>query len=137
MASAGVQRLTMQVESLRSFRERIPKVVHFIKSDTNGGDLFLVHYMSIRSAWEKIRPTRIKFHTRVRPSGFYWEKLLAAVPLEVVIGAPSEMSWNGNELKHVAHQSDSWRLEILIREGGIYLDWCVCTPRRVCVPALD
>jgi hypothetical protein len=145
---ATVERLSDTVEVLRSFRERIPRVVHFIKTDWTRENFQLAHYLSIRSAFEVIKPTKIKFHCRVEPVGEHWKRLLSHVPVEIVLGGPTEMTWNGKKLEHVAHQSDSWRLEILIKEvlalhlsdypnifyrirtiekfqGGIYLDWDV------------
>ena len=45
---------------------------------------------------------------------------LTLVPLEF---APQQLG--GKKIKMAAHQSDVLRVEILLREGGIYLDWDV------------
>jgi hypothetical protein len=79
----------------------------------------LVHYVCVKSAIERIKPTEAYIYYEYEPTGVWWQetrKLLNPVK----ITAPREIF--GNPLMHVAHRADLVRLEVLIRHGGIYLD---------------
>jgi hypothetical protein len=115
---------------LRSWYERIPRLVHFIKTDTDTA-FSLLHYLSVRSAALGIQPTVVKFHCIVEPIGEYWTRLKQHVPELRVVRIPQlPLQLNGHPVHLAAHQSDIIRLQILIAEGGIYLDWDVLVLRN-------
>jgi hypothetical protein len=100
----------------------IPKVLHYIfgmASRTGGKPWSLVHYVCLRSAIERIRPTDVFFYCEDEPTGPWWELTCGLVSVER-IKAPREIF--GNPLLHDAHRADVVRLENLLRKGGIYLD---------------
>ena len=100
-------------------RQDIPNVIHFIFLQQRPAPFAFVHYLAIKSAYDCNRPEAIKFHYNHEPTGEWWEKAkpyLTLVPVE----PPTEIF--GNKLHHYAHQADVIRLEVLLREGGIYLD---------------
>jgi len=100
----------------------IPNKVHFIfglREDFGGKPFSFVHHLAVKSAWDCNQPTQILFHYKHEPQGKWWEKskpYLTLVPLE----PPTHIF--DRPLRHFAHQADVLRLEILMREGGIYLD---------------
>ena len=61
-----------QLEVFRDFTTSIPSVVHFIKTDPMTDNFKIVHYLSIRSAAERIRPDRLLFHCVVEPRGIIY-----------------------------------------------------------------
>lgn len=100
----------------------IPNVIHFIfglKEDFGEKPFSFIHYLAIKSAYDRNKPDAIKFYYKYEPSGEWWEKSKGYLTL-VNIEPPKEIF--GNPLLHFAHQADVLRLEILIKEGGIYLD---------------
>jgi len=100
----------------------IPNVIHFIfglKEDFGQQPFSLVHYLAIKSAYECNRPDIIKFYYKYEPRGEWWEKSKQYLTL-IKVDPPTEIF--GKPLLHFAHQADVLRLEILMREGGIYLD---------------
>ena len=100
----------------------IPNVIHFIhglKDDFGGIDFSFIHYFAIKSAYECNHPESIKFYYKYEPAGIWWKKSKPYLTL-IKIEPPKEIF--GNPILHYAHQSDVLRLEILIKEGGIYLD---------------
>jgi hypothetical protein len=100
----------------------IPNIIHFVfglKDDFGGKPFSLIHYLAVKSAYDCNRPDAIKFHYRHEPEGEWWEKARPYLTL-VRTEPPTEIF--GNPLLHVAHQADVMRLELLLREGGIYLD---------------
>ena len=100
----------------------IPKVLHYIfgmASDAGGKPWSLVHYVCLRSAIERIRPTDVFFYCEDEPTGPWWELTCGLVSVER-IKAPREIF--GNPLLHDGHRADVVRLENLLSKGGIYLD---------------
>lgn len=100
----------------------IPNVIHFIfglRADFGSFPFSFVHYLAIKSAHECNPSAAIKFHYKYEPKGEWWEKSKEYLNL-VKVDTPTEIF--GNKLSHYAHQTDILRLEILLREGGIYLD---------------
>lgn len=100
----------------------IPKILHYcfgMSSDFGGKPWGLIHYVCLRSAVERIRPAEVRFYCEHEPAGPWWELSRALVAVHAV-KAPREVF--GNPLPHVAHRADVLRLEVLRRDGGIYLD---------------
>jgi hypothetical protein len=100
----------------------IPNVIHFIfglKEDFGEKPFSFIHYLAIKSAYECNKPNVIKFHYKYEPNGEWWEKSKEYLT-PIRIEPPKEIF--GNPLLHFAHQADVLRLDILIKEGGIYLD---------------
>lgn len=100
----------------------IPNIIHFtfgFREDFGGKPFSFIHYLAVKSAHDRNRPEAIKFYYQYEPSGEWWEKSKPYLTL-IRIEPPAEVF--GNKLYHFAHQSDVLRLQILIREGGIYLD---------------
>lgn len=100
----------------------IPKVLHYIfgMSPSAGGKPWsLIHYVCLRSAIERIRPTNVFFYCEHEPTGPWWELTRGIVDVQR-ISAPRAIF--GNPLMHYAHRADVVRLEKLLNKGGIYLD---------------
>jgi SAM-dependent methyltransferase len=100
----------------------IPLQFHFIfglKPDFGGKPFSFVHYMAVKSALSVHPGAKAFLYYEHEPQGIYWE--VAKRYLETVrIKAPKEIF--GRPLRHVAHQTDVLRLQILQEKGGIYLD---------------
>ena len=100
----------------------IPKVLHYcfgMAADAGGKPWSLVHYVCLRSAIERIKPTDVFFYCEHEPTGPWWELSRGIVSVER-IKAPREIF--GNPVVHQAHRADVVRLEKLLSRGGIYLD---------------
>ena len=78
-----------------------------------------MHYACVRSAVERIKPDKAFLYYEFEPSGPWWE-LTRKILEPVRIRAPRRIF--GNPVAHVAHRTDIVRLEMLTRNGGIYLD---------------
>ncbi len=95
----------------------IPNIIHFMYF---GGIPFsLVHYLAIKSAHVVNNPRVINFYYEYEPSGEWWEKSKHYLN-PIRIKPPTEVF--GFPLCHPAHQADVVRLQVLIEQGGIYLD---------------
>ena len=83
-------------------------------------DVFnIIRYLTIKSAHDVNKPDNIFFYYKHKPYGEWWDRALDYItPVE--IEPPTEIF--GNPVNHFAHQADVIRLQVLIEEGGIYLD---------------
>ena len=98
-------------------------VVHYVfgmTPDFGGKPFSLLHYLSIRSAHLTLSPAKIFVHFRHEPQGLYWD-LAQPMITKRKLKSPTNRIFNVT-IQHPAHQSDVVRLQILLKEGGIYLD---------------
>jgi hypothetical protein len=101
---------------------KIPKFLHYcfgFDHSFGGQPWSLVHYACVRSAVERIKPVQTFVYYEYEPDGKWWELTRKEVTA-VKIQAPRHIF--GNPLNHPAHRADVVRLELLIGQGGIYLD---------------
>lgn len=100
----------------------IPKILHYcfgLSADYGGIPWGLSHYVCMRSAVERIKPTQVFFYCEYEPMGPWW-RLSQGLVTVVRIKAPREIF--GNPVHHPAHRADVVRLQKLLETGGIYLD---------------
>lgn len=96
----------------------IPNNIHFIFFGFT--EFAMIHYLAIKSAIKVHKPDNVFLHYHVQPNNnSLWDDIAKQVTLRYV-EPPSH--YNGIELKSYQYKADITRLEILIREGGIYLD---------------
>lgn len=113
--------LTMAKQvKLVSAGSSIPKIVHFVYGlrDPNP-TLDLIHYLSIKSAHDRIKPDKIMFHYHHKPIGDYFERALPMLTLNQVNMIETIFD---KPVSHYAHKADVVRLQVLQEYGGIYLD---------------
>jgi len=106
-----------------------PKIFHFITGlapDFGGKPFSFIHYMAVRSALLANPGFKARIYFEHEPKGLYWEHTKPMVE-PVLVTAPKEIF--GKRLRSFAHQADVLRLEILMREGGVYLDLDTITLR--------
>jgi tetratricopeptide (TPR) repeat protein len=95
-----------------------PNIVHFIY--VGGRPYGYVNYLAVRAAHEKLRPDAIYMHCTEEPVGNpNWE---AIRPYVTIRKLDDITEFGGHEVVWPHYKSDIARLQILIREGGVYLD---------------
>jgi len=100
----------------------IPNKLHFVfgLSETFGGKPWsLCHYLAVKSAIELNNPEKAYLYYKYKPTGEWFEKIEDKLEL-VQIDPPTEIF--GRPLLHIAHQTGVIRLQVLLEEGGIYMD---------------
>lgn len=103
----------------------VPNIVHFIWfADNSNREMSFLNYVSILSAYKVQQPDVIMFHCNFLPSGKWWGKLWRTIPLKIVFKEkPREI--HGQKIIHTFHMGDIAKMEVLIKYGGIYLDYDV------------
>lgn len=103
----------------------VPDTVHFIWGLTDGkaphSHFGFIEYLSIRSALVTLKPARIKLHyASLDPSNHWFQKVKDNVSL--VYHNPEVGILENTQSWKAAHRADVLRLDILRKEGGIYMD---------------
>jgi hypothetical protein len=107
----------------------IPKILHLcfgLSPDFGNMPWSLMNHVCTMSAVERLKPDRVRFYYEFEPSGPWWAQTKPYVEC-VKVTAPREVF--GNPLLHPAHRADVLRLQVLIEQGGIYLDTDVMVHR--------
>src|SRR5215475_5367805 len=100
---------------------RIPKILHYcfgFHRSFGGKPWSMVYFVCVKSAIERIKPDQAFIYYEFEPKGPWWEQT-CKIATPVKMRAPRHIF--GNPLYHPAHRADVVRLEVLIRQGGIYL----------------
>ncbi|ESP00277.1 hypothetical protein LOTGIDRAFT_238614 [Lottia gigantea] len=99
---------------------KVPNIVFYV---TFTEYKFLVeHYLCILSAKKIQKPQFIYIVGDVMPTGLYWEKLLKDVPELRIIYRQKPEYISRQFARWPAHLSDIVRVQILLANGGIYMD---------------
>lgn len=102
----------------------IPRVAHFVFGLRPQEEPFhLLHYLAIESCRAVLQPDEIRLHLHHLPYGVYWDlarPLVTVERVEPVTGLGP--AGPGIEPYRYAHHADVIRLDVLLREGGLYAD---------------
>lgn len=104
------------------------KKAHFIyfynQKSKRKSDWDLMRYIAIKSFYNENSDWEINYYTNLQPSGEYWERSKEYCKLHLV---DPDTEIFGNPLIHPAHISDVFRLQTLIKHGGVYCDFDTIT----------
>ncbi len=100
---------------------KVPNVVHFIYPVWhNTRPLSYLNYMAVKRASAIQKPDKIKFWINKEPEpSVMWDMIKSLVEVNYI---PMDGFYNGTKILWPQLQSDVTRLEILYKEGGIYMD---------------
>jgi hypothetical protein len=107
----------------------IPRKLHFVyvSSLAEGGlDFSFCYWAAVRSAITSNPGYEAHLWYEHEPASRYWDDLKGEIVLHQ-IKAPDAIF--GNPVPHYAHKADIVRLQVLLNEGGIYLDLDTLTVR--------
>ena len=99
----------------------IPNLYHYIWFGCK--EFTLVNFISMISVLKIANPVKIIFHTDCEPVGNYWQtvKCFAGDRLIVATAKPPKTVWS-NDVSIVEHQTDIYKLMVLLHIGGVYID---------------
>mgnify|MGYP005992622391 FL=1 len=97
----------------------IPNKLHYVHLSHAGRPWKLHHYLSVKSAFVRGGFDKITIWVDEEPTGDWWELTLPLAVVKKII-PPTEIF--GKEITQPAHQSDVIRLQVLLEEGGAYVD---------------
>ena len=100
----------------------IPKIVHMVWFYPEETAFRFHHLLCLISVQKHIGPTKILFWYNNRPTGPWWVFVKQTVPHLLTIQAEPPKEVFGTAIKSPEHQSDVFRIKVLQKYGGIYLD---------------
>ena len=105
----------------------IPNVFHFVFGLREQKEPFhLMYYLCLASCLNVNRPDEVHFHYHHEPWGEWWERIKPHLVLRKISPEQTiaDYKYQDPELQQFryAHLADFARLQILLREGGIYAD---------------
>ncbi|KAB8338832.1 hypothetical protein FH972_021776 [Carpinus fangiana] len=116
-----IEGLNPPADSLRAGHDAIPSIIHFIWG-LRDAELNFINYLAIRTAILNSGVDEIKLHSFKLNEDNEWLKRLKP-NITLVPHCPEDLETkDARKSWHVAHLSDVLRLDILYKEGGIYLD---------------
>lgn len=102
----------------------IPKKIHFIyglSEDFGNRPFAMYHYLAVLSAKMINKGYEVNLHYYYEPiNNEWWEKCKTIANMRKLESTPSFIC--GHTVERHAHRADWLRLDILLKEGGIYLD---------------
>lgn len=97
----------------------IPNILHYVHLSEAGRPWKLHHYLSVKSAYTRCGFDTITIWVDTEPNGEWWDLTKLMVNIQFV-ESPSEIF--GKPITQPAHKSDVIRLQVLLEEGGVYVD---------------
>lgn len=102
----------------------IPQTIHFVfglSEDFAGMPFSLYHYLAALSAKVINKDYEVVMHYHYEPvNNEWWERCKQIVTMDRLLSSPTTIC--GKTIKHCAHKADWVRVEVLLADGGIYLD---------------
>ena len=98
---------------------KIDRSVFYVKVDDHFG---IVEWLAIMSAIKFLKPADVTVFSAGVVQGCWWRRIRSFITHKLI----PEHAWvtelNGKKVKELAHKSDFLRMELLYRQGGIYMD---------------
>lgn len=117
-ANVGFMENAIRGDGLAGTKVKAPKIVHFIYF--GGRPYSFLNYLAVKSAHEQFKPDVIYMHCSEEPKNNpHWEAIRPYVSIRKIDDIPE---FGGKPIEWPHYKSDIARLQILLREGGVYLD---------------
>ena len=101
----------------------IPNIVHYVSLGNNKMKYF--SYLSMLSALYILNADMVYVHGDREPHGLYWAKLKNHQRVIFIKREFPGAVFSEPIVKYASHASDYLRADLLIRYGGVYMDWDV------------
>ncbi|XP_060069898.1 uncharacterized protein LOC132549930 [Ylistrum balloti] len=106
----------------------IPKIIHLVWFNRKTMDFMM--YLSLRSALTFLKPDKVYIHGDKLLEGEYMEKFKRD-PRIIMVNREVPRYVFGKDVLYTQHKSDIIRADVLLKYGGIYMDWDVLWLRPI------
>lgn len=107
----------------RDYSALSPNIAHVIWS--NDDPVNFLFYLCVLSLLQVAKMDTVYIHGDGPPSGFYWNLIRGDPRLRLVRRTLIDRSYEkvfGNDVRNIQHMTDVWRVNIMCRYGGVYVD---------------
>ena len=112
----------------QSYSDLIPNIAHLVW--VGGGEMSFTFYLCALSLLYVVEVKMLYIHGETPPTGPYWNRLKGHPRITTVYRPNYQLVFN-QHIKTGIHVSDVWRVDILMRFGGIYVDTDVIFVRPI------
>lgn len=106
----------------------VPNIVHYIWFGNR--KMSFMNYLSILSSLYVQKAERVLIHGDYVPRGQYWEEVKSNSKIHFVFREKPVTIYQ-NAVRSVSHTSDIVRVDILLKYGGLYIDWDAVWLRKI------
>ena len=106
-------------EAKPNYDSLIPNIAHMVW--LGGGHMDFVFYLSVLSLLHVVNVDVLYIYGDAPPSGHYWERVKDHPRLHLMFREAPHTVF-GTKIKDLSHVSDTWRVDFMIKYGGIYVD---------------
>ena len=97
----------------------IPNIAHMVW--LGGGQMDFLMYLSVLSLIYVAEVDMVYIHGDGPPTGHYWDNIKKHKKLKLIFRDTPKTIY-GNRVNVVSHVTDIWRVDFMIKYGGIYVD---------------
>ena len=104
----------------QSYDELVPNIAHMVW--IGGGEMDFLFYLSMLSLIYVAEVDMVYLHGDYPPSGPYWRRIRDHPRITLIHRDIVERVVYGNTVNNIGHFSDIWRVDLMVKYGGIYID---------------
>ena len=102
-----------------SYTELIPNIAHIVW--IGGGHMDFLFYLCVLSLIYVAEVDNVYIHGDGPPTGHYWNRIKDEPKLNLIYRETPKTIY-GTRVKVLSHVTDVWRVDIMLKYGGIYVD---------------
>lgn len=103
----------------QNYDELIPNIAHIVW--IGGGEMDFLFYLCVLSLIYVAEVDRVYIHGDAPPTGHYWESIKSLDKLTVIYRETPKTIYQ-TPVNVLSHVTDVWRVDFMIKYGGIYVD---------------
>ncbi|CAH1790244.1 unnamed protein product, partial [Owenia fusiformis] len=110
----------------KSYDNLVPNIAHLVWLE--GGRMDFLFYLGVLSLLYVVEVDYVYIHGNHEPTGAYWQKIKDHERLKFIYRERPNTIYK-NDVNELSHVTDLFRVDIMIKYGGIYVDTDTCFVR--------
>ncbi|KAK2147431.1 hypothetical protein LSH36_553g00005 [Paralvinella palmiformis] len=103
----------------KSYDQLIPNIAHIVW--LGGGKMDFLFYLCVLSLVYVAEVDKVYIHGDAPPAGPYWDRIKSNEKVSLIYRDSPGMIY-GTKVDIISHVTDVWRVDFMVRYGGIYVD---------------
>ncbi|KAK2180872.1 hypothetical protein NP493_421g01047 [Ridgeia piscesae] len=103
----------------QSFDDLVPNIAHIVW--LGGGPMDFLFYLCVLSLIYVAKVDVVYIHGDAPPTGIYWQRVRDHQQVKLIF-RESPRTVYGNDVSVISHVTDIWRVDFMLKYGGVYVD---------------
>ncbi|KAI0220758.1 hypothetical protein LSAT2_027762 [Lamellibrachia satsuma] len=103
----------------QSFDDLVPNIAHIVW--LGGGSMDFLFYLCVLSLIYVAKVDTVYIHGDAPPTGIYWNRVRDHHQVKLIF-RESPRTVYGNKVNVISHVTDIWRVDFMLKYGGVYVD---------------